>query len=81
MPAQTKKKMANFKLIVIFVVCNLFLLSNVAPKSLDAIELRNLSEIIDNEKPVRYDGAQLWSVEFSDDRSKQIVIDLKRSFG
>lgn len=73
--------MENFKLIVIFVVFNLFLLSNAAAKSLDATELRNLSEIIANETPVRYDGAQLWSVEFSDERSKQIVIDLKRSYG
>lgn len=37
--------MENFTLIVIFVVFNLFLLSNAAPKSLDATELRNLSEI------------------------------------
>lgn len=67
--------------VAIFVVFNLFLLSEAAPRSFDANTFENLSAIANVDTPVRYDGAQLWSVNFSDDRTKFIVIGLKRNFG
>lgn len=67
--------------IAIFAIFNLFLLIEAAPRTLDAIEIRNLSTIADIDAPVRYDGAQLWSVRFDDDQTKRVVVSLKRNFG
>lgn len=67
--------------IAILAIFNLFLLIEAAPRTLDAIELKNLSTVADIEAPVRYDGAQLWSVSFADDQTKRVVIGLKRNFG
>lgn len=73
--------MEKCSLIAIFAVFNIFLLIEAAPRALDATDLRNLSAIANIETPVRYDGAQLWSVNFSDEQTKRIVISLKRNFG
>lgn len=73
--------MEKCSLIAIFAVFNLFLLIEAAPRSLDVTELRNLSAIANIEIPVRYDGAQLWSVNFSNEQTKRVVISLKRNFG
>lgn len=56
-------------------------LCEAAPRALDATDLKNLTALIEPEVPVRYDGAQLWSVNFQDDRTKRIVVDLKKRFG
>lgn len=74
--------MEKCSLIAIFAVFNVFLLIEAAPRSLDDTSLRNLSAIANIETPVvRYDGAQLWSVNFSDEQTKRVVIGLKRNFG
>lgn len=67
--------------IALFAIFNLVLLIESAPRSLDANEINNLSAIANIEPAVRYDGAQLWSVNFSDDRSKLVVVSLKKNFG
>lgn len=67
--------------IAIFAIFNLVLLIEAAPRTLDAIEIKNLSTIADIDTPVRYDGAQLWSVSFGDEQTKRVVIGLKRNFG
>lgn len=67
--------------IAIFAIFNVFLLIEAAPRTLDATEIKNLSTIADVETPVRYDGAQLWSVSFGDDQTKRVVVGLKRNFG
>lgn len=33
------------------------------------------------EVPVKYDGAQLWRVDFGDDQTKEVVINLQNDFG
>lgn len=73
--------MKCYFLIALFAIFNVFLSIEAAPKALDATALKNLSAIADIETPVRYDGAQLWSVDFSDEQSKIVVITLKRVFG
>lgn len=52
-----------------------------APNALDSTIFKNLSEPIEIDRPVRYDGAQLWNVDFNDDRTKTIVVELKRAYG
>lgn len=73
--------MKKYSLIALFAVFNVFLLVEAAPRALDATALANLSAIADIEARVRYDGAQLWSVTFSDEKSQRVVISLKRDFG
>lgn len=75
--------MGNFPLVVLFAVLHLFTLNKAAPStSLDSSQLpTNLTELYEPEVPVRYDGAQLWAVDFSDDRTKRIVVGLKKDFG
>lgn len=73
--------MEKCSLIAIFAVFNLLASIEAAPRALDATELKNLSAIANIETPVRYDGAQLWSVKFSDEFSKRVVISLKKNFG
>lgn len=74
--------MANFPLVLLFSTLNVFVLSYAAPSQpLESIELKNLTELLEPEQPIRYDGAQLWSVEFSDDRTRRVVVGLKRDFG
>lgn len=68
-------------LFALFAVFNLILVIEAAPRTLDADQIKNLSAIADVETPVRYDGAQLWSVSFADDRTKLVVVSLKRNFG
>lgn len=68
-------------LFALFAVFNLILVIETAPRTLDADQIKNLSAIADVETPVRYDGAQLWSVNFADDRTKLVVVSLKRNFG
>lgn len=75
------QKMKKYISIAIFVVINLIIVIEAAPRALDASALKNLSAIADIETPVRYDGAQLWSVNFYDDRTKSVVVGLKRNFG
>lgn len=82
----TLKSRATFNmdkcwLIAIFAVFNLVVLIEAAPRSLDADQIKNLSAIADVETPVRYDGAQLWSVNFVDVQTKLVVINLKKNFG
>lgn len=55
-------------------VCFLLILLRIeSAPSADEIEL------ID--EPVRYDGAQLWKVDFDYEQAKQTVFELQRSFG
>lgn len=62
-------------------IFNLVFISEVTSRHLNADQLKNLSTIANIESPVRYDGAQLWSVNFDDIESKQVVISLKQNFG
>lgn len=73
--------MAKIVSVAVFTVLFLFVLCDAAPRSLDAANLKNLSAIIEPEVPVRYDGAQLWSVDFTDDHTKRIVVELKKRYG
>lgn len=73
--------MAKYWLIAFLAIFELVLFIGAAPRSLDAEQIGNLSAIADIEQPVRYDGAQLWSVDFSDDRTKLVVVNLKKNFG
>lgn len=73
--------MEKFSLIAIIAVFNLILFIEVTPRSLDASDLKDLSAIADIDTQVRYDGAQLWSVDFVDERTKAVVVGLKRNFG
>lgn len=73
--------MAKYWLIAFLAIFELVLFARVAPRSLDANEIGNLSAIADIEEQVRYDGAQLWSVDFSDDHKKLVVVSLKKNFG
>lgn len=47
----------------------------------DAESLTNLTETTLQEEPVRYNGAQLWRVNYDDENSKKIVSDLQQLFG
>lgn len=72
------------KSLIIFLVVALYnqaLWIDGAPNALDSTLFKNLSETIEADKPVRYDGAQLWNVDFNDDRTKNIVVELKRTYG
>lgn len=64
------------------IFCGIWL-CDAAPRQLDASDLNfNLSSIIkEPEVPVRYDGAQLWTVDFNSDHTKRIVVELKRKYG
>lgn len=73
--------MAKYWLIAFLAIFELVFFLEAAPRSLDAEQIGNLSTIADLEPPVRYDGAQLWSVDFSDDHAKLVVINLKKNFG
>lgn len=73
--------MAKYWLIAFLAIFELVLFIGVAPRSLDANEIGNLSAIADVEHQVRYDGAQLWSVDFSDERTKRVIVGLKQKFG
>lgn len=73
--------MEKCSVIAVFVMFNLILTIEAAPRVLGADELKNLSAIANIDTPIRYDGAQLWSVNFADDRAKAVVVSLKRNFG
>lgn len=73
--------MAKYWLIAFLAIFELVLFLEAAPRSLDAEEIGNLSAIVAIEQPVRYDGAQLWSVDFSNDHAKLVVVNLKKNFG
>lgn len=73
--------MAKIISLAVLTVLSLFAFCDAAPRSLNANDLRNLSAAIESEAPTRYDGAQLWSVEFNDDKTKRIVVDLKHKYG
>lgn len=73
--------MAKIISLAVLTVLSLFAFCDAAPRSLDINDLRNLSAALEPEVPVRYDGAQLWSVEFNDDKTKRIVVDLKHKYG
>lgn len=73
--------MEKYWLIALLAIFELALFIEAAPRSLNAEQIGNLSTIANIEPPVRYDGAQLWSVDFSDDRTKLVVINLKKHFG
>lgn len=75
--------MAKHWLIAFFAIFELAFFLEAAPRSLDAEQIGNLSAIadLDLEPPVRYDGAQLWSVDFSDDQTKLVIVNLKKNFG
>lgn len=73
--------MANIISLAILTVFSLFGFCDAAPRSLDVNDLGNLSAAIEPEVSVRYDGAQLWNVEFNDDKTKRIVVDLKHKYG
>lgn len=63
--------MEKLLLIVIFTIFNSILFIEAAPKSLDAnIKTR-----------VRYDGAQLWSVNLASDGAQKVIADLEANFG
>lgn len=47
----------------------------------DAETLKNLTELALELAPVRYNGAQLWRVNYDDENSKKIVSDLQKQFG
>lgn len=47
----------------------------------DAESFANLTETTIEVEPVRYNGAQLWRVNYDDEHSKQTVSDLQRQFG
>lgn len=55
-------------LFVIFTVFYFILLTEIGARSPD-------------EEPVRYDGAQIWSVNLSDNQTTQIIFDLMENFG
>lgn len=74
-------KMKSLIVVFVFVLYNQALWIDGASNVLDSTLFKNISESIDADKPVRYDGAQLWNVDFSDDRSKNIVVELKRNYG
>lgn len=38
-------------------------------------------EVIEVATPIRYNGAQLWRVDYNSDASRQIIADLQRQFG
>lgn len=73
--------MEKYWLIALLAIFELVLFIGAAPRTLDAEQIGNLSTIAHIEQPVRYDGAQLWSVDFSDDRTKLVVVNLKKNFG
>lgn len=75
--------MAKHWLIAFLAIFELAFFLEAAPRSLDAEQIGNLSAIadLDLELPVRYDGAQLWSVDFSDDQTKLVIVNLKKNFG
>lgn len=62
---------------------SLFLL-NICVYAAPAIEnssLQNVTELSSTEIAIRYDGAQLWRVDFDHDVAKQSVFALQRKFG
>lgn len=64
--------MTNLVLVVMFIALNLFTLNSGAPASFGSSG---------SEVPVRYDGAQLWAVDFADDSAKRFVAGLPNDFG
>lgn len=59
----------------IFAMLSLISIAETAP-SFDGIEDGNFIET-----PVRYDGAQLWSVSHSDEQTRKLIEDLANKFG
>lgn len=47
----------------------------------DAAPLQNLTELAGPEPVVKYDGAQLWRVDFDHAVAKQAVFELQRIYG
>lgn len=63
---------------LIFLVINVFFIKiNGAPSP----ESTNSTDLIIDEAPVKYDGAQLWRVQFDDIEARNAVINLQRKFG
>lgn len=61
--------MRKCALLAIVAVFNLILSIESAPKSLDV------------EKSIRYDGAQLWSIQLTNENTKRIITDFETNFG
>lgn len=61
----------------IFAVLCLFLLAKAAPSPFD--DVASIDDFIDT--PVRYDGAQLWTVSYSDDKTIELLNSLTEEFG
>lgn len=60
----------------VFAVLSLTLFVNAAPGS---IRSENLVQF--TETPVRYDGAQLWSVSISNDQTRNVINKLNQQLG
>lgn len=73
--------MKSVLLVFLFTLVNQVLWISGAPNALDNTSQKSLNESIGADKLVRYDGAQLWKVDFNDDRTKNIVVELKRAYG
>lgn len=67
--------------LAVLTALSLFAFCDAAPRSLDVNDFKNLTAAIETEEFIRYDGAQLWSVEFGDHKTKRIVVDLKKIYG
>lgn len=74
-------KMKNVLIVFLIALVNQVFWMDGAPNALDSTIRINLNESIVAVNPVRYDGAQLWKVDFNDDRTKTIVVELKRAYG
>lgn len=74
-------KMKNVLIVFLIVLVNQVFWIDGAPNALDSATKNYLNESIVADNPVRYDGAQLWKVDFNDDRTKTIVVELKRAYG
>lgn len=72
---------SSIAIVLVFILYNQALWIDGASNALDTTLFKNLNESLDADKPVRYDGAQLWNVDFNDDRTKNIVVELKRTYG
>lgn len=73
--------MKNFVLFAVIVLSSQVFWIDGASNALDSTLFKNLSESTEIDRPVRYDGAQLWNVDFNDERTKSIVVELKRAYG
>lgn len=71
--------------LIFFGFCVVWASAVIGAPSIDAIDdadsLKNLTETTLEQAPVRYNGAQLWRVNYDDENSKKIVSDLQRLFG